>query len=236
MWTNLLLLLLLVTSNIVGAQVLEKPFAIQFKSGYLALTDSLDAKRINMPKNFHPLKDYEIIVTENIAFVHFFESGKYRKEKKPGSKFQHDNIYTDFNLQKEYHQIQASHLDNRRLLVERDFPSLQFDLYSDSIKILGYTCYKAMPAKNNYFNSIVWYSPAIPYPVSKHGFSGLPGAILAIESFSHEIRNVSIATSIEVEHRIPQKPVKGYPISGKEYVELLNKLIPENRRASFINQ
>lgn len=217
------------------AQLLEKPFAIQFKSGYLAIKDSLDVNMIAHPKKYHPLKDFEIIVTGDIAFVNFFDSEKDRKAKKLGMNFRHNNIYTDFKLQKEYHQIHVTQADNRRLLVERDFPSLQFDLYKDSIKILGYTCYKAMPIKNNYFNTIVWYTPAIPYPISKHGYSGLPGAILAIESFSHDIRYVSIASSIATENRVPQKPTKGYPISGKEYVEILNKIIPENVRSSFTN-
>lgn len=220
----------------VDAQRIEKPFVIEYKSGYLALTDSLQVQLLTMPKKYHPLKDYEIIVTGDVAFVNFIESAKDKNAKKLGTNFRHDNIYSDFIQQKEYHQIQRHELNNQRLLVERNFPALQFDMYQDSIKILGYTCYKAMPAKNNYLNAVVWYTPQIPYPVSKHGFTGLPGAILAIESFSHGIRYVSIASSIRPESRIPTKPTKGYPISGKEYVEMMNKVIPENIRASFINQ
>lgn len=218
------------------AQLLEKPFIIEYKSGYLALTDSLQVNLLTKPKKYHPLKDFEIIVTGDIAFVNFFESTRDRNAKKLGANFRNNNTYTDFSQQKEYHQIQRHELNNQRLLVERNFPALQFDMYQDSIKILGYTCYKAMPAKNNYLNAVVWYTPQIPYPVSKHGFTGLPGAILAIESFSHGIRYVSIASSIRPESRIPTKPTKGYPISGKEYVEMMNKVIPENIRASFINQ
>ena len=218
------------------AQLLEKPFVIEYKSGYLALTDSLQVMLLTKPKKYHPLKDYEIIVRGDIAFVHFFESARDKNAKKLGANFRHDNIYSDFNLQKEYHQIQRHELGNQRLLVERNFPALQFDMYKDSIKILGYTCYKAMPARNNYLNTVVWYTPQIPYPISKLGFSGLPGAILALESFSHGIRYVSIASSIRPESRIIQKPTKGYPISEKEYVEMLNKVIPEHVRASFTNQ
>lgn len=218
------------------AQLLEKPFVIEYKSGYLALTDSLQVKLLTKPKKYHPLKDYEIIVTGDIAFVNFIESARDKNAKKLGTNFRHDNVYSDFSQQKEYHQIQRHELDNRRLLVERNFPELQFDLYQDSVKILGYTCYKAMPARNNYLNAVVWYTPQIPYPISKHGFTGLPGAILAIESFSHGIRYVSIASSIRPESRIPKKPTKGYPISGKEYVEMMNKVIPENVRAAFTNQ
>ena len=218
------------------AQLLEKPFIIEYKSGYLALTDSLQVKLLTKPKKYHPLKDYEIIVTGDIAFVNFIESARDKNAKKLGTNFRHDNVYSDFSQQKEYHQIQRHELDNRRLLVERNFPELQFDLYQDSVKILGYTCYKAMPARNNYFNAMVWYTPQIPYPIYKHGFTGLPGAILAMESFSHGIRYVSIASSIRPESRIPKKPTKGYPISGKEYVEMMNKAIPENVRAAFTNQ
>lgn len=226
---------LMICTN-VDAQVVEKPFVIEYKSGYLSSTDSLQVRMLTMPKKYHPLNDYEIIVTGDVAFVNFFESKKDRNTKQPGTNFRNDNIYTDFNQQKEYHQIQRYELGNRRLLVERNFPALQFDLYQDSVKILGYTCYKAMPTNNNFLNTVVWYTSQIPYPVSKHGFSGLPGAILAIESFSHGIRYVSIASSIRSESRIPKKPTKGYPISGKEYVEMLNKVIPESVRTSFTNQ
>lgn len=229
-------LFFLIICTKLDAQLLEKPFVIEYKSGYLALTDSLQVKLLTMPKKYHPLKDYEIIVTGDIAFVNFFESKRDRNAKEIGSNFRNNNTYTDFNLQKEYHQIQRHELNNQRLLVERNFPALQFDMYQDSIKILGYICYKAMPARNNYSNAVVWYTPQIPYPISKHGFTGLPGAILAIESFSHGIRYVSIASSIRPESRIPKKPTKGYPISGKEYVEMMNKLIPENVRAAFTNQ
>lgn len=229
-------LFFLIICTKLDAQLLEKPFVIEYKSGYLALTDSLQVKLLTMPKKYHPLKDYEIIVTGDIAFVNFFESKRDRNAKKIGANFRNNNTYTDFNLQKEYHQIQRHELNNQRLLVERNFPALQFDMYQDSIKILGYICYKAMPARNNYSNAVVWYTPQIPYPISKHGFTGLPGAILAIESFSHGIRYVSIASSIRPESRIPKKPTKGYPISGKEYVEMMNKLIPENVRAAFTNQ
>jgi GLPGLI family protein len=218
------------------AQLLEKPFVIEYKSGYLALTDSLQVKLLIKPKKYHPLKDYEIIVTGDIAFVNFIESARDKNAKKLGTNFRHDNVFSDFSLQKEYHQIQRHELNNQRLLVERNFPALQFDLYQDSVKILGYTCYKAMPARNNYLNAVVWYTPQIPYPISKHGFTGLPGAILAMESFSHGIRYVSIASSIRPESRVPKKPTKGYPITGKEYVEMLNKVIPESVRASFTNQ
>ena len=122
------------------AQLLEKPFIIEYKSGYLALTDSLQVKLLTKPKKYHPLKDYEIIVTGDIAFVNFIESARDKNAKKLGTNFRHDNVYSDFSQQKEYHQIQRHELDNRRLLVERNFPELQFDLYQDSIKILGYTC------------------------------------------------------------------------------------------------
>ncbi|MGV3595018.1 MAG: hypothetical protein ACO1NK_07205 [Sediminibacterium sp.] len=136
----------------VDAQRIEKPFAIEYKSGYLALTDSLQVQLLTKPKKYHPLKDYEIIVTGDLAFVNFMES---EKDKNLGTNFRHDNIYSDFIQQKEYHQIQRDELNNQRLLVERNFPALQFDRYQDSIKIFGYTCYKAMPARNNYSNAVV---------------------------------------------------------------------------------
>lgn len=218
------------------SQKLERPFAIQYKSGYLALTDSLQVGLLTMPKKYHRLDDYEIIVSGDAAFVNFFKSTRDKAAKKLGTNFKHDNIYTDFNQQKEYHQIQSFYSDNQRLLVERNFPSVQFDLFRDSVQILGYTCYKAVPKNSGYFYSSVWYTPAIPYPISKHGFSGLPGAVLAHETVSHGIKIVSIASSINPEHRVLQKPTKGYPISGKEYAEMMNRAIPENVKAAFTRQ
>lgn len=69
------------------AQLLEKPFIIEYKSGYLALTDSLQVKLLTKPKKYHPLKDYEIIVTGDIAFVNFIESASDKNREKARYKF-----------------------------------------------------------------------------------------------------------------------------------------------------
>lgn len=115
-------------------------------------------------------------------------------------------------------------MDRRRYLIERSFPAFQFDLYKDSIKVLGYTCYKAVLQKDAYFTTIVWYTPYLPYPVSNSGFTGLPGAVLAFERLSNTMRFVSIAKSIEPETRRIKKPTKGIPVTEKEYSALLSQM------------
>lgn len=218
----LLVCILIFSCAVVNGQYQQPPFSIIFQSGYMELSDPMDIRFVKMPKGYHPVSSYEIIVTDEIAFVHHFNSEKERKEKSPGSKFGHGNIFTDFKLQTEFHQVYANQIDRRRYLIERTFPAFQFDLLKDSIQVLGYTCYKAILQKDAYFLTTVWYSPAIPYPVSNNGFTGLPGAILAFERLSNGIRFVSIAKSIEPETRKIKKPTKGLPITEKEYAELLN--------------
>jgi GLPGLI family protein len=206
----------------------KPPFSIVYQSGYIDLHDPIDIKCIKMPKGYHSVSQYEIIVTDEVAFVHHFNSAKERTEKYPGTKFGHGNIFTDFKNKIEYHQVYANQMDRRRYLIEKSFSAFQFDMYKDSIQVLGYTCYKAILQKDNYFTTIVWYTPALPYAVSNSGFTGLPGAVLAFERLSNTMRFVSIAKSIEQETRSVKKPTRGIPVTEKEYSELLKNIATPN--------
>lgn len=201
-------------------QNLQPPFSIVYQSGYLSAGDPMDIQLLRIPKGYHPVSSYEIIVTNEAALVHHFGTEKERMGKSPGAKFGHGNIYTDFKNKREYHQIYANQLDRHRYLIEKSFPAFQFDLIKDSIHILGYTCYKAVLQKDPHFITTVWYTPAIPFSVSNNGFTGLPGAVLAFERVSNGVRFVSIARSVTSENRKIKKPAKGIPITANDYAEL----------------
>lgn len=199
----------------------RKPFTVRYVSGYLTREDSLDIAAFIKNHPFHPVVNYELVVTDTAAYIHLYEKERERNENPLGSRFRPHNIYIDFIQQKEYRQSQP--LNERRYQVETLYQARQFDLFKDSVTILGYTCYKAVPVNKVQGNEThYWYAPDLPYPVSMYGFTGLPGLVLATERWSHHIRSVSIAERIEAEKRTLVRPYKGTHIDAASFESLLS--------------
>jgi GLPGLI family protein len=205
------------------AQNQQPPFAVRYISGYLTDNDSLQISSYIKKHKFHPVPNYELVVTDTAAYIHAYQKERERNENPLGSVFRSHNLYIDFRLKKEFRQSQPWNAG--RYQVEATYRAQQFDLLKDSMVILGYTCYKAVPVnKTQAEQTHFWYAPALPYAVSMYGFTGLPGLVLAQETWSHHIRLVIIAERIEPETRKLIKPKKGTPIGALEFERLLSDL------------
>lgn len=86
-------LVFLFLSVAVYTQHQKPPFSIVYKSGYIDLHDPVEIKFIKMPRGYHSVSHYEIIVTDELAFVHHFNSERERAEKSPGAKNSDMGIY-----------------------------------------------------------------------------------------------------------------------------------------------
>lgn len=212
------------------AQNYKPPFSVRYLSGYLDTKDSLHISGFLKKHRFHPMPNYELVVADTVAYIHLYQKERQRNENPLGSSFGSHNLYIDFKLQKEFRQSQPWNAGKYQ--VEASYRAQQFDLVKDSIQILGYTCYKAVLVdQTDDAKTFFWYTPALVYPLSMYGFTGLPGLVLAYERRHRLFRQVIIAERIDPETRKLIKPKKGRPIGALEFEKLLIEL-----RNNFFNR
>jgi GLPGLI family protein len=218
-----LVLCTLLQTSLLFAQHMTPPFTVRYLSGYLEAKDSLQIKQFLQKHRFHPMPHYEITVMDTAAYIRPYSKEKERKEDPLGSHFRSHNMLIDFKVQKEFRQSEPYNAG--RYIVEASYRPLQFDLLKDSMVILGYTCYKAVPVDQLQNNSYTyWYAPALKYGISVFGFNGLPGLVLAVEIKNDRQRYAVIAERIEPETRKFIKPQKGTPIGALAFEYLLSDL------------
>lgn len=218
-----LLVCVLIQTSLVFAQDINPPFTVRYLSGYLDAKDSLQIQQFLQKHRFHPMPHYEITVMDTAAYIRPYVKEKERKEDPLGSHFRSHNVLIDFKAQKEFYQ--SDPYSAGRYIVEASYRPQQFDLLKDSMVILGYTCYKAVPVdqlKN--YSYTYWYTPALQYGISVFGFNGLPGLVLAVEVRTDKQRHAVIAERIEPEMRKFIKPQKGKPIGALAFEHLLSDL------------
>tara|TARA_R110000850_G_scaffold64030_3_gene144079 strand:+ start:464 stop:1156 length:693 start_codon:yes stop_codon:yes gene_type:complete len=117
---------------------------------------------------------------------------------------------------------------NKEYVVKDSTKNKNWQLYSESKEIEGFTCYKAIKIDFNERNQtsherVAWYSPEIPMPYGPAGYGGLPGLILEIEvrnGFVYYISEIILNKQKDLE--LP-KLKEGPEISPKEMVILMRK-------------
>lgn len=218
-----LFLFVLVVALQSDAQQLQLPFSVKYFSGSIRSTDSLLIQNVGK-KNGLGLPNYEITILDTAALIRPYERERERAESMIGSGFRSHTIFVDLKNQYQYFQSEPLGLD--KFLVQEKYRQTAYDLINDSISVLGYTCYKAvLKAKpGNQTNSVMWYAPSLPYPISHLGFSGLPGLVLASETYNGKSRAVLIATEIKTEKRTIVKPFKGKPVTQETFFKALETL------------
>jgi GLPGLI family protein len=206
------------------SQELSRPFSVNYVSGYIGLQDSLQIKNFMKKHRFHGVLNCEITIVDTAALIRPYVNEKQRRERIIGSGFRSHTKFVDFKHQLQYFQSDPYGLE--KYLVEEKYRDVQYDLVNDSISILGYTCYKAILKNATPSNNItvMWYAPSLPYSVSHLGFSGLPGLVLASETYQSHSRSVLIAKEIFVETRIIVKPFKGKQVSQQDFFKALESL------------
>jgi GLPGLI family protein len=206
------------------SQELPKPFSVNYVSGYMGLKDSLQIKNFMKKHRFHGVLNYEITIVDTAALIRPYANEKQRSERILGSGFRSHTMFVDFLNQRQYFQSEPYGVE--KFLVHENYRDIQYDLKNDSITILGYTCYKAV-LKNTTQSSnvtIMWYAPSLSYSVSHLGFSGLPGLVLASETYQSHSRSVLIAKEIIAETRTIVKPFRGKQVSQQEFFKALENL------------
>lgn len=117
---------------------------------------------------------------------------------------------------------------NKEYVVKDSTKNNNWQLYSESKEIEGYTCYKAIKIdfierNQTSHERLAWYSPEIPMPYGPAGYGGLPGLILEIEvrkGFVYYISKIELNKQKDLE--LP-KIKEGPEISPKEMVILMRK-------------
>jgi len=206
------------------SQELSRPFSVNYVSGYIGLQDSLQIKNFMKKHRFHGVLNCEITIVDTAALIRPYINEKQRRERILGSGFRSHTMFVDFLNQQQYFQSEPYGVE--QFLVSENYRDIQYDLKNDSIIILGYTCYKAVLKNATPSNNItiMWYAPSLPYSVSHLGFSGLPGLVLASETYQSNSRSVLIANEIFAETRTIVKPFKGKKVSQQDFFKVLESL------------
>ncbi|KAB1157296.1 GLPGLI family protein [Tenacibaculum aiptasiae] len=116
-------------------------------------------------------------------------------------------------------------------LVNEKFNKYKWKLLkSESKKILGYICYKAIGTFTEYSpirkktieNKIeVWYTPSLPIPFGPSGFDGLPGLVL--ESLNGSFYLIAKKINLKKQAFKIRKPIKGKKVNHDEFNKLIYK-------------
>lgn len=106
--------------------------------------------------------------------------------------------------------------------------SLNWQLYSDTIKIRNYTCYKAT-TKLEGRDYTAWYTPEIPISDGPYKFWGLPGLILKVTDTEkhYEFSLESFEKYLENPPQRPYEDHKTIDVSYEDY-QMLSKEAIEN--------
>jgi GLPGLI family protein len=77
---------------------------------------------------------------------------------------------------------------------------------------------------------IVWYTDDIPAAIGPENYSGLPGAILEINSDN----GAAVTTAVEIAGKYPKKelvkPTKGEPMNRAQFQETMKKIVADMQK------
>lgn len=104
--------------------------------------------------------------------------------------------------------------------------SLDWQLYSDTLKIKNYVCNKAT-VKLEGRNYVAWYTPEIPISDGPYKFWGLPGLILKVTDTEnhYEFSLESFEKHLENPPQRPYQDQKTFEVSYEDYVVISKEAI-----------
>ena len=138
-----------------------------------------------------------------------------------------NKIFTDSDASKQIQQIEFM---TRIFLVESDIIKLPWKLTAKKKQLLEYVCFSA-ELKEQEVTVIAYYSPEIPTSIGPGKYSGLPGAILAIEKdevLVYQATSVNIAGNEgDISIEIPDGEKR---LTQEEFASMVNKKTIEYKR------
>lgn len=129
-----------------------------------------------------------------------------------------DKIYTAISEGK---TVEQHDFMGRKFLVEGDITKSNWKMTGNQKTILDYPCQEAIMIRDK-DTTTAWFTTSIPIPVGPHGWSGLPGLILAAQRNS----NLSIVASAinlgAVDEGVIVKPKSGKKVTKEEFKAIVD--------------
>lgn len=111
------------------------------------------------------------------------------------------------------------------ILIEKENEKLEWEITTESKKIDGYLCYKAIylmkfvnrRGMNTSIPIVAWFAPSLPYSYGPKYFTGLPGLIL--ELTDRKVTFLASSIIILKDEELPIDFPKGKTISQEDYTK-----------------
>jgi GLPGLI family protein len=101
-------------------------------------------------------------------------------------------------------------------------PMSNWEVLGDTIKLLGFTCYKAITNFRG-TNYIAYFTTEIPYPAGPRNFRGLPGLILDVRTENGKSGYTAVEIISPYKGIVPTFNTTAQPISKKEFEKLIEE-------------
>ena len=142
--------------------------------------------------------------------------------------------YKNLKEQVKLHQTKSA--SEHIYLIKEKLNRYNWELLSDTKKILDYNCFKAIGILKEYdylrkkdisIVITVWYTPSLPIPFGPAGYDGLPGLVL--ESSSSSFYLIAKEVKFHDKNLKIERPTNGKLVSADEF----NKSISEVLKKRF---
>ena len=230
---NIFLLFLILLPFTIKAQTYKAIYKIEFASNLLNLTHIKKERAILMIDG----NTQSTFTTENVykqdSLKKLIEKGQINahelmNDKYPRSSFKHfvDKKYETQDMRISNVLVVDNYIYNQK-------NELNWQLFSDTLKIKNYVCNKATTS-NEGRKYTAWYTPEIPISDGPYKFWGLPGLILKIyDSENHYTFTLESFEKYEgKQYDIPFGTIKSFEVSYDEFKQKSQE-VTENPRKAF---
>lgn len=134
-----------------------------------------------------------------------------------------NKVYYNIQKDEKLHQIDFM---TRKFRITNPEENKAWKFVNKMVKIQGYTCTQAELKEDDDIIT-AWFTSEIPLSIGPGKYSGLPGAILAIEKNGE---TMFLATSVEIvkpEKSNLKKPKEGKKVSEEEFSKIMDEKIKE---------
>jgi len=185
---------------------------------------------------FHKLRSKEIMVLEDGKIIKTTDTVKYKQEFEDWHKREEEDakstkqplVVRKYNSNITY--LNGWDVSGKMYLLQDTLQDINdWEVYADTLNILGFTCQKAT---TNFMGTIytAYFTTSLPYSGGPKNFRGLPGLILKVESETGKIGY----TAIEIQYpAIENKPTfnwKAKKITKQQMQEIIQEINKENGR------
>jgi len=121
--------------------------------------------------------------------------------------------------------LEETTLAEKKYVVTDTILQLSWKLSTDTMTVLGHLCKKATTTSPRGASIVAWYTSDIPLPIGPDQFSGLPGAILKIDSDNGGLLFTAKSIQQNIEAKQLKEPADGKLITRADFRKKMDEVL-----------